>query len=140
MFCNQCQETAKNQGCAIRGVCGKTEDTSNLQDLLVYVCQGLSYLTIEARKKNIDTNAQDKHIVNCLFMTITNANFDNSTIIQAVEACLSYRENLKSQLDLTEQHDSVHWQAVSDQEYLKKARQVGIQAYDQNEDVRSLKQ
>lgn len=57
MFCNQCQETAKNTGCTIKGVCGKTEETSNLQDLLIFACQGLSYLTIRARKQRIDTNA-----------------------------------------------------------------------------------
>ena len=58
MFCNQCQETAKNTGCTISGVCGKKEDTANIQDLLMYVCQGLSYMTIEARKHGIDTNME----------------------------------------------------------------------------------
>jgi hydroxylamine reductase len=77
MFCNQCQETAKNTGCTVKGVCGKTEETSNIQDLLMFACQGLSYLTIEARKQGIDTNTESKHITNCLFMTITNANFDD---------------------------------------------------------------
>ncbi|NLL70509.1 MAG: hydroxylamine reductase, partial [Epulopiscium sp.] len=77
MFCNQCQETAKNTGCTIKGVCGKTEECSNLQDLLIFACQGLSLLTIEARMQGMDTNAESKHITNCLFMTITNANFDD---------------------------------------------------------------
>jgi len=53
MYCYQCQETAKNSGCTIKGVCGKTEEVDNMQDLLVYVCKGLSYVTIEARKQGI---------------------------------------------------------------------------------------
>ncbi len=51
MFCNQCQEAARNIGCTIRGACGKKETTSDLQDLLIFVCQGLSYVTIEARQQ-----------------------------------------------------------------------------------------
>jgi hydroxylamine reductase len=83
MFCNQCQETAKNTGCTINGVCGKKEGTANIQDLLVFACQGLAFVTIEARRQGINTNAESKHITNCLFMTITNANFDDQAIVQA---------------------------------------------------------
>ena len=102
MFCNQCQETAKNTGCTIKGVCGKTEETSNIQDLLMFSCQGLSYLTIEARKQGIDTNAESKHITNCLFMTITNANFDDKSIIQAIKDAIKYRDELKSKVKIAE--------------------------------------
>jgi len=42
MFCYQCQETAKNSGCTIRGVCGKTDQTANLQDLLIYILKGIA--------------------------------------------------------------------------------------------------
>jgi hydroxylamine reductase len=104
MFCNQCQETAKNTGCTIKGVCGKTEETSNIQDLLMFSCQGLSYLTIEARKQGIDTNAESKHITNCLFMTITNANFDDKSIIQAIKDAIKYRDELKSKVKIAENH------------------------------------
>ncbi len=48
MFYYQCQETAKNTGCTVRGVCGKTEECSNLQDLLIYVCKGVSFMALEA--------------------------------------------------------------------------------------------
>ena len=104
MFCNQCQEAAKNTGCTIKGVCGKTEETSNIQDLLMFACQGLSYLTIEARKQGIDTNAESKHITNCLFMTITNANFDDKSIIQAIKDAIKYRDELKSKVKIARRH------------------------------------
>lgn len=140
MFCNQCQETAKNFGCTINGVCGKKEVTANIQDLLMYACQGLSYATIEARKKGIDTNAESKHITNCLFMTITNANFDDAAILNAIKECIAYRDALKSKVTIADAHDSVHWKGLSDEAYFEKANHVGILTYDANDDVRSLKQ
>ncbi|MDD3891419.1 MAG: hydroxylamine reductase [Bacteroidales bacterium] len=140
MYCNQCQETAKNIACTINGVCGKKEVTANLQDLLMFACQGLSYATIEARKKGIDTNAESKHITNCLFMTITNANFDDISILKAIKDCNSYRDALKDKVEITETHDSVNWKASTDVEHYEKANHVGILTYDTNEDVRSLKQ
>lgn len=140
MFCNQCQETAKNIACTINGVCGKKEATANIQDLLMYACQGLSYATIEARKKGIDTNAESKHITNCLFMTITNANFDDTSILKAIKDCNSYRDTLKGKVKISETHDSVNWTASTDKEYYEKANHVGTLTYDNNEDVRSLKQ
>ncbi len=140
MFCNQCQETAKNTGCTIKGVCGKTEETSNVQDLLIFVCQGLSYLTIEARKNRIETNAESKQITNCLFMTITNANFDEKSIIQAIKDCIILRDKLKSQVKVAENHPSISWTGTSDADFYDKAKEVGTLTYDTNEDVRALKQ
>lgn len=140
MYCNQCQETAKNMGCTINGVCGKKEITANIQDLLMYACQGLSYATIAARKKGIDTNAESKHITNCLFMTITNANFDDDSILKAIKDCVSYRDALKSKVTIAETHDSISWKATTDEELIEKANHVGILTYDANEDIRSLKQ
>lgn len=140
MFCNQCQETAKNTGCTIKGVCGKTEETSNLQDLLIFACQGLSYLTIEARKQRIDTNAESKHITNCLFMTITNANFDDKSIIHAIKDTIKYRDELKSKVKIAENHASINWNGKTDDEFYAKAKEVGTLTYDSNEDIRGLKQ
>ncbi|MBN2363334.1 hydroxylamine reductase [candidate division WOR-3 bacterium] len=140
MFCNQCQETAKNTGCTVKGVCGKTEETSNLQDLLVFACLGLSYVTLEARKNGIDTNLESRHIANCLFMTITNANFDDKSIVFAIKESLKYRENLKSRFKPTATHDSASWTAESENEFYEKAKEVGILTYDTDEDIRGLKQ
>lgn len=140
MFCNQCQETAKNTGCTIKGVCGKAEETSNIQDLLIYSCQGLAYATLEARKQGIDTNVESKHITNCMFMTITNANFDDRSIIQAIKNSIAYRNNLKSKVSITGNHDSIHWNGNSDAEFYEKAKEVGTLIFDANEDIRGLKQ
>lgn len=140
MFCNQCQETAKNTGCTIRGVCGKTENTANLQDLLIYMCQGLSYVAIQARDQGVNTNEESKFITNALFMTITNANFDDEAITDSIRTCMKYRDNLKEKIDNTENHDSIHWTGQSDEELIEKSKLVGITTYDNDEDVRSLKQ
>ena len=138
MFCNQCQETAKNTGCTINGVCGKKEETANIQDLLIFACQGLAFATIEAKKKGIDTNAESRHITNSLFMTITNANYDDKSIIQAIKDCVKYRDGLKSKVTVSDRHDSVTWNAAGDQEFSEKARLVSTLTYDSNEDIRSL--
>lgn len=140
MFCNQCQETAKNTGCTINGVCGKKEITANLQDLLMFACQGLSFATIEARKKGLKTNAESKHITNCLFMTITNANFDDTSILHAIKECFKYRDAIKEKVSILKTHDSINWKATSDESYFEKAEHVGILTYDADEDIRSLKQ
>lgn len=140
MFCNQCQETVKNTGCTVKGICGKSEETSNTLDLLVYVCQGLSYVTIEARKQGVDTNSASKHIVNCLFMGITNANFDNKLLVQAIHDAISYRDELKSKVKIAEDHSSITWAGTSVAEFSDKAKEVGSLTYDSNEDVRGLKQ
>ena len=140
MFCNQCQETAKNTGCTINGVCGKKEDTANIQDLLMYACQGLSYMTIEARKHGINTNEESKHITNCLFITITNANFDNDAIMDAVRETLRMRDNLKAKVKTEEKHDSISWAGKTDEDFHEKAKRIGTLTFDKDEDIRALKQ
>jgi hydroxylamine reductase len=139
MFCNQCQETAKNTGCTVKGVCGKADVTSDLQDLLIFSCQGLAYATVEARKQGIDTNSASKHIVNCLFTTITNANFDDTAIVEAVKENIRYRDNLKSKVRVAASHPSVSWTAV-EINVNSKPMEVGVTDFDANEDIRSLKQ
>lgn len=140
MFCNQCQETAKNTGCTIKGVCGKTEETSNIQDLLIFCCQGLAHATLEARRQGIDTNVESKHITNSLFMTITNANFDDKSIIQAIKNSITYRDNLIPKVSITANHESIHWKGNSDAEFYEKAKEVGTLTFDADEDIRGLKQ
>ena len=75
MFCYQCQETARNSGCTVRGVCGKQEDTAQLQDLLIYVCKGVSM----AADHQYDPEA-GRFVTRAQIATITNANFDNERL------------------------------------------------------------
>lgn len=140
MFCNQCQETAKNAGCSIAGVCGKKEPTANIQDLLVFACQGLAMITTEARKKGINVSAESRHITNSLFMTITNANFDDKAIIRAIRETVTMRDNLKTKVNVDDSHESLNWIPSSDEELNIKAARVGTLTYDGDPDIRSLKQ
>ena len=91
MFCYQCQETAKNQGCTVQGVCGKKEDTANSQDLLIYVTKGLAEAANEIGEDN--DKVYDR-ISNNLFITITNANFDTPAIMEVVKETIKMKDEL----------------------------------------------
>jgi hydroxylamine reductase len=80
MFCYQCQETARNTGCDIKGVCGKNEEVANLQDLLIQTLKGISEIVVKG-KVDVNSIEEMKHeLLLSLFMTITNANFDQDAI------------------------------------------------------------
>ena len=95
MFCFQCQETAKNTGCTVKGVCGKPEDTANLQDLLIYALRGLAVYGEKAKELGISDKEGGLFVAQALFATITNANFDNDRIIELIKEALNRRETLK---------------------------------------------
>ena len=80
MFCYQCQETAKGTGCTLRGVCGKHAETSARMDLLLYVTRGNAILNDLLRGKGAPQRNADHQIIDALFTTITNANFDNDSL------------------------------------------------------------
>lgn len=90
MFCYQCQETAQGKGCTLKGVCGKTAEVAGLQDLLMYLMKGISKLTTTLRKQGVESSTANKFIVDGLFMTITNANFDSSGSSQRSRKPISY--------------------------------------------------
>jgi hydroxylamine reductase len=138
MFCYQCQETAKNTGCTVRGVCGKTEDTANLQDLLIYTLKGLAACVRQAGDK-ADINDLGRFTVRALFSTITNVNFDNARIFSLVRESLKRREDLKKKAGLNvSAPEAALWFSDNDNEFKAKAASVGILATE-NEDVRSLR-
>ena len=89
MFCYQCQETAQGKGCTLKGVCGKTAEVAGLQDLLMYLMKGISKLTTTLRKQGVESSTANKFIVDGLFMTITNANFDSSRFVSKIKGSLS---------------------------------------------------
>ncbi|NVN95567.1 MAG: hydroxylamine reductase [Bacteroidetes bacterium] len=145
MFCYQCQETAKGTGCTIKGVCGKTEDVANLQDLLLFTLKGISVFTTEARKAGIENAEVNHFVMESLFTTITNANFDRSTFIVRIKKALAIREMMKKTVDdagikmPTQLHESAIWFADTEEEFDAKALKVGVLATE-NEDVRSLRE
>ncbi len=145
MFCYQCQETSKNEGCKIIGVCGKTADVANLQDLLMFLCKGISHYTVRLRKLGVEISEIDRFIVDSLFMTITNANFDKSRFITRILMAYEMRNAAKEKLisvggkidDV--KYDGAHWVGKTEAEMAEKALEVGILLCD-NEDIRSLRE
>jgi len=98
MFCYQCQEAANCKGCTVKGVCGKTENLAKAQDLLIYITKGISVFTVRARDNGIVNKKVDNFIMESLFATITNANFDTNVFITRIREGLSLREEVKQQL------------------------------------------
>ena len=150
MFCFQCQETAKNTGCTVKGVCGKPEDTANLQDLLIYVLRGISVYGEKAKDFDIFDKASGLFIAQALFATITNANWDNQRFIWLIKEGLRIREELKTKFftvykekngrEFSESlHDSAVWYSTDEAEFHEKAKEVGVLATE-NEDARSLRE
>ena len=84
MFCYQCEQTAKGQGCTIKGVCGKTPDTAELQDLLIYTAKAVSMYAHRARLLGAVDGRIDHFVVEALFTTVTNVNFDSENIRQMI--------------------------------------------------------
>jgi len=139
MFCYQCQEAAKGTGCTVQGICGKNPETAGLQDLLLYTAKGVSIVREEAKKHGYDTSAADLYVMESLFITITNANFDDIKISEKIKLGFKIREALKSQVS-----SIIEWPAIAnftaaDNEFQAKARVIGILSTE-NEDVRSLRE
>ncbi len=144
MFCYQCQETAGNKGCSIKGVCGKDFSSSNLMDLLIFNLKGISIITTHMRRAGLDFDKQkaEKAVSESLFATITNANFDYDSIASRVKSTFELKAALKAEaiekgIKLPEL-DAVHVQLTAE-EYDAYAPKVGI-LRETNEDVRSLKE
>ena len=136
MFCYQCQEACKNTGCTVAGMCGKKEDTAKLQDMLVFAAKGLAAAADAAGK------AEDKEagrmICEALFITITNANFDNDAISAKIGQLLAKRDELTAGLDKSGLPECATW-AGSANEYQEKGAEAGVLST-ANEDVRSLRE
>ena len=146
MFCFQCQETAGCKGCTVRGVCGKTEDVAKIQDLLIFVTKGLATVANEGRKVGIIDKKVNRMIIDNLFITITNANFDFKAIEKRVKDTLVAREELKERVQAkggnpigSDFKGCATWTATTSEEMMEKASQVGVLATE-NEDIRSLRE
>ena len=98
MFCYQCEQTAKGQGCTIAGVCGKTANIANLQDLLVYKLRELSQLVLQAQKAGLRDEKISVFTAEALFVTLTNVNFDPEAIVAYIRKTAELHEQLHKQL------------------------------------------
>ena len=141
MFCYQCQETAGCKGCTRIGVCGKTPQVAAMQDLLVYVSKGISAVTTQLRKEGKSVPSTVNHMVTLnLFVTITNANFDEDMIVARILDTLRCKEELLAQVaDRDALPAAAFWYAEEKVELEQKASQVGVLAT-RDEDIRSLRE
>ncbi|MFZ2779865.1 MAG: hydroxylamine reductase [Leptotrichiaceae bacterium] len=147
MFCFQCQETAKNEGCTVRGVCGKIDVVSNLQDVLVFVVKSVANYSNQLRKLGNTDEKVNEYILKGLFITITNANFDDNEIELEVKKGLELRNMLRTKLlELGgEVNDKFEGTLLTTFEYKGKesleevGKAVGV-LRTENEDVRSLRE
>jgi hydroxylamine reductase len=141
MFCFQCQEAAKGFGCEVKGVCGKTSDVANLQDLLLFVTKGVAWWSQQADEAGIDNPEAEKFIIDSMFITITNANFDRNKIIAQIRKGFNIQDNLARELGKTPENtpECAVWRTDSEEAMEKKSTKVGVLSH-KDEDIRSLKE
>lgn len=142
MFCFQCQETARNQGCTVKGVCGKEPQTAALMDLLIYVSRGIAILQRSLREKGITSDVTDHFLMDALFCTITNANFDDAAITGRIDKGFALKKDLvararKEGIRIPDMPEVTLEAAPADYQVI--AQSVGVLS-ESNEDIRSLKQ
>lgn len=149
MFCFQCQETAKNTGCTVKGVCGKDEQTANLQDLLIYIMKGIAVYGERAHELGVSDEKTGEFLCKGLFTTITNANFAPERFQALIQEAFQVRAAVKAQFEAAyqEKHGEAYAEALPDAatwtgdiaDFDAKAKNVGVLATE-NEDVRSLRE
>lgn len=139
MFCYQCQETAKGTGCEVRGVCGKNEEVAKLQDLLIYVTKGISEIVVKGKLDVKSISEVNHEVLKSLFITITNANFDDGAIENQIHKMIGFRNELKKQVSDVNLSDAAEFEVSDRASMLDKASKVGVLSTE-NEDVRSLRE
>lgn len=140
MFCYQCQETAKNIACTKRGVCGKTSDVANIEDLLVWVTKGLGEILTRMRKENKDISNLHSYVNNNLFTTITNANFHYEDLLEKVKETIDLNQKLIEGLDDKENLSKAALYNEKDDDELKLKSQIIGVLNTLDDDKRSLRE
>ncbi len=144
MFCYQCQETARNTGCTVRGVCGKSDSLANMMDLLIYSLRGLAYVDHKLIQNGKYYPEDSLFVMQGLFTTITNANWSEDVIVALIDKAIKLRDTRKDELcsmlkdKCNECPDAVTFQISKDQ-YADFATKVGV-LKTENEDIRSLRE
>lgn len=145
MFCFQCQEASKGVGCTIVGVCGKTPEVANLQDLLIFVLKGISFFSAGTELPESLERRTSVFIMDSLFATITNANFDRDVFVAKIREALTLRDEVREQWE--HQHpasqtilpDAAVWHDSDEEALDAKAKEVGVLAT-ADADIRSLRE
>ena len=140
MFCYQCQETAGCTGCKIVGVCGKTSDVAYLQDLLIYITKGISEILVRLREEGKEELREiDILVIENLFTTITNVNFNSEDLKDKIERTLKVKEKLLNRVGNKEGLSKAALISIKRAEFLVKIEEAGI-LFEKDEDKRSLKE
>ena len=147
MFCFQCEQTAKGEGCKIMGVCGKTADVAALQDLLMYALKGLSVVATEGRRVGVVDRNVNVFTCEAVFSTLTNVDFDPARIEALIRKAVELREQLKAKVKaaggkINESMDAVSFQPASDMAGLvKQGEEHGVLSNGGiDPDIRSLRE
>ena len=147
MFCYQCEQTAKGEGCTNGGVCGKQPDVAALQDLLLYAVKGLSLIALEGRKVGVKDVATDRFACEATFSTLTNVDFDPDRIIALINQAVALRKTLKQKVDAaggwTDYTDgaAIFAPAGTMDGLVAQGEKVGVMSDpDLNPDIRSLRE
>ncbi|WP_321504236.1 hydroxylamine reductase [uncultured Methanoregula sp.] len=136
MFCYQCEETAKGTGCTVKGVCGKEEATAGLQDVLIYLCRGIAERNIAAMEKGDGSTQAGPFIVDALFGTLTNTNFDDQRFHDMIRRAVAIRDSLPRSAGA--EPEACTWTPKTDADIAEKAVQIAKEAAS-NDDVHSLR-
>jgi len=139
MFCYQCQEAAKNTGCEVMGVCGKTPLLSSYMDTFKYALKGLALVADESKQLGNNVLKADLFIMEGLFKLITNANFDDEVFKVSIIEAITLRENIKLGIDSVFNDDITSWFSTSASDFVLKASNVGV-LRTEDEDIRSIRE
>jgi len=147
MFCNQCEQTAKGEGCTKVGVCGKQPEVAALQDLLTYAVKGLAVVATEGRKAGVKDREADVFACEAIFSTLTNVDFDPDRFVDLLRRCVELREKLAAKVkaaggkgDFSE-GPAAFQPAATAEEMVKQGEAVGFRSdSDIDPDIRSLQE
>lgn len=143
MFCNQCQEASKGVGCTVFGVCGKSPELTALMDTFIYSLIGVSTLAKQLNEMEPVPNEINEFVMEGLFATITNANFDEAEFVNRIEQSHKYREELKQRLVSHQaqiiEHDAISFNVITKEAMIAKALKVALHQTP-DEDIRSIRE
>ncbi len=147
MFCNQCEQTAKGKGCTVLGVCGKNETVADLQDLLIHALTGLALFANQGRSKGIVDKETDKFVMEAVFSTLTNVDFDPERFVKMLNKTVELREAMKEKVAAAggktdfDHPAATFIPADNIDAMVEQGKALDfIQSLDKDENIRSLKQ
>lgn len=135
MFCYQCEETARGTGCTIKGVCGKEDHTAGLQDVLIYLCKGISARNLKAQVDGSENKEAGSFIAESLFATLTNTNFDDGRLKELIKQAIIIRDALPPSAG---EPEACTWTPKNDSDLINKAKEIAELA-NMNDDTHSLR-